>query len=657
MLKQGRDLKHIIMGTAGHVDHGKTELIKALTGTDCDTHKEEKRRGITINLGFTHLLLSNGEKIGIIDVPGHRDFVNTMVSGVSSIDFAVLVVAADSGIMPQTREHLQIMNIIGLQRGIIAVTKTDIADPELIDLAEEELAELVKGTFLEACPMIRLSSTTGDGIDRLKQAIESLTREIPNRPGGQVFRLFIDRIFSVSGHGTVVTGTVTSGVLRTGTEVYLLPPNKKLRVRRLERFGTETEEVVAGDRASMNLTGLSRDDFRRGMIISDRIVPSTRIIDVELRLFRHGRRLPKIWNQVLFHIGTYEQQARVHLIDKDVLNEGDTALAQIHLEYPCIAQMEDRFVIRSTSGDTTLGGGVVIDAHPLHHRRRTEKLRKDLSTIARGGLAERLSSEVNKQPGVTTYREIAERLNAAPEEVLAEISASAPCDIMIYKNGEDVLLVSESRHTDLTERLLRRIAEYHKRNPLDAKGLRLDEMATMLQLERGTPGEGLLKLMVGRLEEQKKIKPVQQTWALFDHSVKLDRDMNRQIQFMEDYLKKCGMKTPHTSELKAAAENEGIREKNLDSILHYLVERKSLYFIDGSYIHSSVVDSSRAHLLAALAGGNKGVTVAEFRDIVKGNRKICLLLLSLYDNEGIVQRSGDIRLLTEKGKELLHAGG
>lgn len=645
------------MGTAGHVDHGKTELIKALTGTDCDTHKEEKRRGITINLGFTHLPLSNGEILGIIDVPGHRDFVNTMVSGVSGIDFVVLVVAADNGVMPQTREHLQIMNVMGLQRGIIAITKTDIVDPEIIELAEDELAELVKGGFLEGCPIVSVSSITGEGLDRLKREIESLTQQIPNRPGGKVFRLFIDRIFSVSGHGTVVTGTVTSGVLRTDAEAFLLPPGKKLRVRRLERYGTETEKVVAGDRASMNLTGFAREDFRRGMIISDLIIPSTDMIDVELRLFEHSRRLPNIWNQVLFHLGTYEQQARIHLINRDGLKEGDTALAQIHLEYPCNAQMGDRFVIRSSSGDIALGGGAVIDAHPLHHRKRTAKLVKGMTKLARGGIRQQLVSEVNKQPGVTTHREISERINASPEEVMAAVSGSDLQEVVVYEGSEEMLLISESQYTELMEKLLSCIAEYHRRNSLDEKGLRFDELTTIMQLKHGSPGEELLKLMTGRLEEQGKIKSVQQTWALAKHSVKIDRDLNRQIRFIEDYLKQCGMRTPLASELKSTAASGGIKEKSLDGILHYLVEQKSVYFSDGSYIHASVVDTSRIKLLKALSEKDRGVTVAEFRDLVKGNRKICLLLLSLYDNEGIVQRFEDVRKLTEKGKELHHAGG
>jgi selenocysteine-specific elongation factor len=327
-------MKHLIMGTAGHVDHGKTSLVKALTRIDCDTHVEEKKRGITIHLGFAHLDLGDGETLGIVDVPGHKDFIHTMVGGASGIDFVLLVIAADSGIMPQTREHLNIMRILGIKRGIIVLTKADLVDTELLAMVREEVRELVAGTFLENAPMVDVSAKTGAGLEALQDAIRTLVQQSEAKPEAGVFRLFVDRIFTVSGFGTVVTGSVLSGKVRTGDTLYLLPGKEDgYRVRRLERHGAEVSEIVAWDRSSINLVGLEKADFRRGMLLSDRLLRASTMIDARLEIYEPEVALGH-WSQVIFHVGTHEQQARLHLLDKDKLKAGETALVQIHLREP-----------------------------------------------------------------------------------------------------------------------------------------------------------------------------------------------------------------------------------------------------------------------------------------------------------------------------------
>jgi selenocysteine-specific elongation factor len=289
-------VKHLILGTAGHVDHGKTALVKALTGIDCDTHKEEKRRGITINLGFAHLTLASGDTVGIVDVPGHRDFVHTMVAGACGIDCVLMVIAADSGVMPQTREHLAICDILGIRAGIIAVTRVDLVDETALAGVREEISRFKKGTFLENSPVVDVSPVTGRGIETCKAVIAETLMHVPDRRTGTVFRMFIDRIFSVSGFGTVVTGSVKSGKVSIGQTAYLLPPHKELRVRRIERYGAEVAEVTAGDRASLNLVGLSKEEFERGMLVSDRPLATTTLLDVRLHLFDHTKPLGR-WSQ------------------------------------------------------------------------------------------------------------------------------------------------------------------------------------------------------------------------------------------------------------------------------------------------------------------------------------------------------------------------
>jgi len=276
-------MKSLIMGTAGHVDHGKTALIQALTGFNCDTHPEERKRGITMNLGFSSLDIDSNTKLGIVDVPGHRDFVHTMVGGAFGIDFVLLVVAADSGVMPQTKEHVRIMEILGVKKGIIVLNKIDLVDEELLEMTKDEVQEFMQGTFLQDAPVKEISAITGEGIEELKDSIKELSLTIEEKRKGEIFRLYIDRIFSVSGFGTVVTGTSIGGSLSIDDKVYLLPENKKkLRIRKMEQYGNEVKEIKAGDRGSINLVGLERLDFERGMLISDRILPPTEIIDVKL---------------------------------------------------------------------------------------------------------------------------------------------------------------------------------------------------------------------------------------------------------------------------------------------------------------------------------------------------------------------------------------
>ncbi len=363
-------MKHIIIGTAGHIDHGKTALIKAMTNIDCDTHKEEKIRGITINLGFSYLSLPNGESAGIIDVPGHKDFINTMVSGACGIDLVLLVIAADSGIMPQTVEHANIIKALGITKGIVALTKTDLVDDELIEMARYEISDFLDKTSIKDAEIIGVSSVTSSGIDKLINTIYKYIQEIEEKGSKGLFRMYIDRIFTVKGHGIVVTGSVLGGNIKIGQDIYLLPGiNQKLRIRSIERHGQSVDGVIAGDRAAINLTGLKNEDFKRGMIISDRQLYETKLLDAAISLFETSPPLP-LWSNIIFISGTFESQARMHLLDKENLNAGDEAIIQIHLSKPGILLNSDRFIIRNSSGDITLGGGYVIDAAPLHHKKR-----------------------------------------------------------------------------------------------------------------------------------------------------------------------------------------------------------------------------------------------------------------------------------------------
>jgi selenocysteine-specific elongation factor len=652
--------KHFILGTAGHVDHGKTALIKALTGIDCDTHPEEKMRGITINLGFAHLDFPNGISIGIVDVPGHKDFVNTMISGACGIDFVMLVIAADSGVMPQTVEHLQIMQMLGIKSGLVVITKTDLADEEMLMIVEEDIKELLDDTFLHNCPIFKVSSKTVEGIKELRNHLSQLNLTSGNKSEDEVFRMFVDRIFSVSGFGTVVTGSVLSGRLKTEDKIFLLPGEKELRVKRLEKHGKEIQEIFAGNRAAINLTGLKKEEFKRGMILCSKIIKPTYMIDSKIKIissnyckasFENQKKID-LWSNVIFLSGTFESQARVHLIDADNLKCGESALAQIHLDKSFIALAGDKFIIRNSSGDITLSGGEIIDPHPLHHRRRPEKLISQLRNISEGNLTEVIAAEIRKNRLPVTLDCIALNLNISSNKISEFFTGTLPDDITYFNSEHDssVYLMNTDLVTRVRKRIIKNIENYHKRNPLDEEGKTFEELIGIFGVNRNPSVEGFMKCLLEKMVRDDSLKKAVNTWVIKAHSVKLTEEDKKQIKFVEAFHKSYGMNTPLMSELIPKAYKLSITQEKLSQILLFLSKQGRLYNIDGNYIYKNIVDDCRKILIESLLNNNVGITVAQFRDLVKGNRKICLLLLAQYDREGIVLREGDLRFLSDKGR-------
>jgi selenocysteine-specific elongation factor len=662
------------MGTAGHVDHGKTALIQALTGIDCDTHKEEKRRGITINLGFAHLDLPGGESIGIVDVPGHKDFVHTMVGGASGIDFVLMVIAADSGVMPQTREHLRVMDILGIKHGLIALTKIDLVeDKELLELMKTEIMEFVHGTFLETSPIVEVSAKTNQGLETLIKKISQVISRVEEKPGEGIFRMFIDRVFSVSGFGTVVTGSVMSGSLQVKDKAYLLPgKSKELQVRRLERHGKEVSQIKAGDRASLNLVGLEKPGVKKGMVISDRILKETVMPDAQLELFEENVELGT-WSQVIFFAGTYEGQAKIHSIDRNKIKAGETALVQIHLEEPCVLRFGDGFVIRSSSGNMTLGGGKVIDAAPLYHRKRPGKLIKKMALLAKGKLPELIAAEIRKVNRGMAAREIAFNLNISPREVEACLEKKLPWDMVKYELIDQMIFLTKDRKESLSQGIINTVKDFIKQKPLVNRGPALNEIKGNLKIGKGSGEEEILKRLLIDLTKKGTLKEMDKTWTLANDTRVTDQEKESHLQFFSNYLKNCKMQVPLMSELKREAQKRKLSERELKQILYNLTSSGEVYRVKDDYIHASVVDGCREKLIKSFCGcftvpggsffkksspmlhgaegKEKGFTVAQFRDVLQGNRKICLLLLAQYDSEMLTRRVGDVRVLVKKGTE------
>ncbi len=640
------------MGTAGHIDHGKTTLIQKLTGYNCDTHKEEQLRGITINLGFTNLKLSEENQIGIIDVPGHKDFVNTMISGASGIDFGLLVIAADSGIMPQTLEHIQIMDMLKIHNCIVALTKTDLVDEELLELAEEELREEFEGTFLENAPIVKVSAKSGEGIPDLVAEIENTVNSLDERSHGEVFRMYIDRVFNVQGYGTIVNGTVESGELLKTDNLFLLPEYKELKIRKFEKFGEDVEIIQAGDRASINVGNFQKKEFKRGQMLTDRFIKSTEMIDVELSLFKNVKAI-HLWSHVQILVGTYYSQAKIHLINKDRLEGGDNAIAQIHLEKPCICQYGDRFIIRNTSNDLTLGGGEIIDANPLHHKRRPDGLISALVKLVKGDVSEKISAEARKRLLPLSDDEIADILNAPKFDIWKAVEKDVAEDIAVLSDKENIFLWKRTLLDKLERKIKRHLQIFHKRNPIEERGRTFQEIMGVFGVHRDTSLEKVMRIVLTDLESRSIVKKIEHTWALGNHNVVLNEQDHKHIRFVKHFISNSNMRVPLWSELVPASHNLGMNETKLKQVLSYLTNRKFCYNLDGNFIWSEIVDKSRITLLKYALEHEEGFTVATFRDLVDGNRKICLLMLAKFDSEAIITRKGDYRYITRKGMEFL----
>jgi selenocysteine-specific elongation factor len=641
--------KNFVICTAGHVDHGKTSLIKALTGKDCDTHPEEKSRGITIHLGFSHFALSPDMTVGIVDVPGHKDFIDTMISGINGIDLVLFIVSADECFMPQTVEHLHILDILGVKRGLVVLTKCDLVDEETLHYAREEIREQVMGTFLSEAQIVETSAMTGKNIDTLHQSIFQMLSDVSHTKLSHVekpfFRYFPDRFFSIKGHGSVVTGTVLRGSLSKNQVLYGIGKGQEYKIRKLEAYSIESDSIHEGQRASINITNFAKEDFYKGLMLSDQLYATTDLIDVELQLLSGVKPLG-LRSTVEFYAGTIAVQARVHLMDTDTLYAGGRCFAQLHLQKPHPLCYHDMFIIRNSSGDTTLGGGRVIDAFPLHHRRRTQKVLTMLQLRASVNLVDVITTEIDKSNQPVSIDDIYDKLRVD----LASVDLSL-LPLRYTQYGDWFWVASEQEK--LEGRLIRYLSVAHKNNPLDSHGKCIDDFTSLIASFPEPVRVLIVSRVVQSLLEKKQIDKRADTFALSTHKVVLSQKEHVMINWVDQFLSNQKMKTPLWSELSEKCARHDINEKRLKQILFYLVSKKRVVHHDGEYIHTTVVNPVRVILLRHLLAHPQGCTVSEFRDLIGGNRKICVILLNIYDAEGVIVRRDDYRFITEKGKKLL----
>lgn len=622
-------MRHVILGTAGHIDHGKSSLVKALTGVDPDRLKEEKERGITIDLGFAQLDFEGSLSVGIVDVPGHERLIKNMLAGAGGIDLVLMVIAADEGIMPQSREHLSICNLLNIKTGIVAITKADLVDADWLEMVTEDVRSFVKGTFLDDCPIVPVSSTTAENIDKLKEVIHDVALGCEIKTSGGLFRLPVDRVFTLKGFGTVVTGTVLSGATALDEQVEILPSGIRTKVRGLHSHGSPVKKIVAGQRGAINLQGVEKEDLSRGdSVVSAGRFKLTRRLDAYLELLTGGSEL-KTRSQVHFHLATSETVARVILYGHDVLGPGQGAYCQLRLNAPVLSQAGDRFIIRRFSPLETLGGGEVLDPGPARRRRKDGIA--DLEVLNSGALEDKVAEKIRKAAldGITR-KEIEGWIKAEAASIRDAVGSLKVAGIVLKI---DDLLIHQDAFAAFSENLTSLLRAFHDSNPMKC-GMPKEEVRVRLKASPKIFG-GLMDMVDG-IESDKGLL------SLKGFAVAVsDKEKDALIKELE----RRGFEPPAIPELAAAV---GINDKQASDILRVLgSENRVMRLSDSLYLGCNAYDRMitivRDHYAA-----NEGMTVAEFRDILKTTRKYALPLLEYLDSSGITLRVGDIRKLLRK---------
>lgn len=621
-------IRHLIIGTAGHVDHGKTQLIRALTGMETDRLKEEQQRGISIDLGFACFRLPGDIEAGVIDVPGHERFINNMLAGIGGIDLVMLVIDANEGVMPQTREHLNILELLQIQRGIIVLTKMDLVEPDWADIVEEEIRETLSGTFLAKAPLCRVSALTGEGLPQLRATLAACAAELRPRDADGPMRLPVDRHFSVAGFGTVVTGTLLSGRVATGDLVEVLPAGERVRVRDVQVHGQRQTVALCGQRVALNLAGLEREQLQRGAVIATPgVFEQTSRLDARLTLLAEAPRPVRFRDPVHFYLGTAHVVGLVALLDRDELKPGESALVQFHLDRPLVAHRQDRFIIRSYSPMTTIGGGLVIDPRPVKHKRFRPQVLQALKELESGEGTFVLQKLNDLQ--VARVKDL-EQLSGLSRERIGLLLQQ------LQNNGAVVALAdqwaSQSTVQLWHQRLRQQVETFHRQQPL------LPGMGHA-PLKASLPAALNLKAF-DQLLYQAGLQRCGEWVQLPDFVPQPSAAQQRQLDRLLQVYGQAGVQASGRRDMLAQA---AISDDEADALLGYLFYRGELirlnddtYFHRDSYLQALTVllDHFRQH---------DSLTLAQYRDLLGSARKPVQALLEHFDERKFCLRQGDSR--------------
>jgi selenocysteine-specific elongation factor len=627
-------MKNIIIGTAGHIDHGKTSLVKALTGIDADRLKEEKQRGITIDIGFADLVIDDC-RFGFVDVPGHERFVKNMLAGAHGIDLVMLVVAADEAVMPQTREHFDICRLLQVKTGLTVLTKADLVDEELLELAKEEVSEFVSGSFLAGAPIVAVSSKTGQGIEELKKELIKLASKTTSKTLSASPRLPIDRAFTIKGFGSVVTGTLTSGQLQIGDELDILPSGKRTKVRGLQVHNAATDKALAGQRTAVNLQGISLEEVERGQSL----VPAgrfqiTSMLDVELELLPNLNKPLAQRTRVRLHHDTAEIMARVVLLGGMELVPGQKMFAQLRLEEPTFALPRDRFIIRSYSPQITVGGGVIVDALPNKHRLKDAKAVEWLTKLSLANDLEQtaLFLEMAGSKGMTLAN-LASRTGFTDEVLGKFIMELVKTGRILKLDSQNVYLLAKTGYEELKAKVLTLIKAFHKQEPLQA-GINREEVKERIGFSVET-----FKIVIDRLIVEKLIASEKDILRLASHQIALSGEEEKTKNLLETKFKEVGF--------QARTYDEVVKEFKLDAnklrrIYQILVNEQKLVKVAEFVFHSEAIKEIINRIKKQKDKSTK-LDVATFKDLTGLSRKHAIPLLEYFDIQKITRRVGNDR--------------
>lgn len=630
-------MKHVIIGTAGHVDHGKTCLIKALTGIDTDRLKEEKKRGITIELGFAYLDLENGQRVGIVDVPGHEKFVRNMLAGAGGMDLCMLVVAADEGIMPQTVEHLDILSILGIKNGVIVITKTDLVEPEFVELVEEDVKELVQGTFLENEPIVPVSVYKEQGLDKLKQILQEQCAALPERGDAGHFRLPIDRVFTLKGFGTIVTGTLMEGKLKKDQNIVLYPENVPVKVRSLQVHSKDAETALAGQRVAVNVPDRKKEEILRGDVLAtaDSLYP-TMMVDVKLEVLKHTDRVIKHGSRVHIYHGTKELLGKVALMNQDEVKAGECAYAQLRLEEKTVLRKGDHFVLRFYSPVETIGGGVVLDACPKKHRKNDKNAYHTFEIKENGTESQRIElAYLEHQGSFYSLKALMDKCSLDRSQIRNIVKKLTEAG-KLHLLYDEVYIHQEELKT-YEKRMVQFLDAFHKEYPLK-EGMGIEEARNKLGLGQNPKAvDALLELF----KKNKVIKEENGIISKYRFKVVVKEDEDAIIREITEQYLAFGF-APLATELYL---KEHFKQKKFKPVFTSLLNKKVLIRLDEQYcLHVEHYEKAK-EVFREIASEKTVVALGEYREKLGCSRRVAVPILEHFDKTGFTKKTEEGRVL------------
>ncbi|MDR2899726.1 MAG: selenocysteine-specific translation elongation factor [Clostridiales bacterium] len=629
-------MNNVIIGTAGHVDHGKTSLIKALTGIDTDRLTEEKKRGITIELGFAHIDFIDGRKAGIVDVPGHEKFIKNMLAGAGGIDIALIVVAANEGVMPQTIEHFEILKLLGIKKGVIAITKTDMMSSDWVDMIKGDVMTLVKGTPFENSPIIETSVYNNTGIDELRNLLNAYVIAAEEKDLTRNFRIPVDRVFSIDGFGTVITGTLIEGHLSKGDSAVIYPGGQTTKIRNVQVHDNDVETAYAGQRVAVNLASIKREEAPKGRVIAapDSMFP-TFMVDVKLNILNDCNRTVKNNSRVHIFHGSAETLCKVVLLDRDELNPGESGYAQLRLEDEMVFKYGDRYIIRFYSPMETIGGGMVVNPLPKKHPRFKDEILNTLDNLENGSPDARLLEIIKER---SAYFDDLEKLRAIAN--MSDPEFKDAFDALKNKNlltlpGKNTV-ISAQYYKQISAKATTALNDFHSKNPFK-NGMNIEEFKS--KCLRAIP-EILQNNIVATLTEGKVIKSENGLIAAFSFKVKMDDTNSKTASMIEKIYLDAGVLVPTRDDALKL-----LSDKNKGRIMDSLIDKGTLVMVDKQMLFHEKVFNDCLLKMRAFITQNGDITLAQFRDLIGASRKYAVAILEYCDAKKITKKIGDSRVL------------